>query len=359
MKITIVGGGNIGTQFAVHCAEKGHEVTVFTSKPELFDVHLNTVDENGITTHEGIIKLATADPEEAFRNAELIMVAVPAKLMKPMASIIYDHSDASSLIGVVPGYGGSECAFRNCVERGNIFFGIERVPAIARLVQKGKTVRSTGYRNELHVAAIPKKHAEKCAHLIGDIFGIKTTVIPNFLNLTMTPSNPILHTTRLRTLFKGWHEGIVYPSMPLFYEEWDDESSELLFACDEEVQEICRALPEFELQYVKSLRVHYESFTIEAMTNKISSIPAFRGLSTPVEKVEGGVVPDLHSRYFTTDFSFGLLIIKQVADFAGVMTPNICETLAWYEQIAVEKEEFLYKDYGITDRESFEKYYLI
>lgn len=88
----------------------------------------------------------------------------------------------------------------------------------------------------------------------------------------MTPSNPILHTTRLRTLFGDWHEGAVYESMPLFYEEWDDASSELLIACDEEVQEICRALPEFELQFVKSLRVHYESPTVEAMTRKISSM---------------------------------------------------------------------------------------
>ena len=27
MKITVVGGGNIGTQFAVHIAEKGHDIT--------------------------------------------------------------------------------------------------------------------------------------------------------------------------------------------------------------------------------------------------------------------------------------------------------------------------------------------
>lgn len=53
MRISIVGGGNIGTQFAVHCAEKGHDVTVFTSKPEIYDGHLNIVDENGVTTHEG------------------------------------------------------------------------------------------------------------------------------------------------------------------------------------------------------------------------------------------------------------------------------------------------------------------
>lgn len=358
MKITIVGGGNIGTQFAVHCAEKGHEVTVYTSKPELFDGHVNIVDENGSITHEADIMLATYDPELAFPQAELIIVTFPATMMKDIANTIYEHSDAKSMIGVIPGNGGSECAFRKCIERGNVFFGIERVPAIARLVEKGKSVKSTGYRDELHVAALPKKHAERCAAVIGGIFDMKTVVIPNFLNLTLTPSNPILHTTRLRTLFEDWHEGKVYESLPLFYEEWDHASSELLIACDEEVQSICHALPKFELQYVKSLRVHYESPDADAMTKKISSIDAFKGLATPCVKTGDGVVPDLHSRYFTADFSYGLTIIKQIGDFAGVQTPNIDETMAWYKSIAIEANEFRFEDFGIMNRTDFEEFYL-
>ena len=359
MKITIVGGGNIGTQFAVHCAEKGHAVTIYTSKPELYDGHLIIVDESGFTTHEGNIKHVTADPSMAFRDAELIMVTMPATMMKTVAEIIYEYSDTKPMIGVVPGNGGSECAFRKCIERGNVFFGIERVPAIARLVQKGKIVKSTGYRDELHVASLPWRNAERCAELIESIFDKKTTVIPNFLNLTMTPSNPILHTARLRTLFSDWREGVVYDSVPLFYEDWDDASSALLIACDEEVQAICGALPGFELQHVKSLREHYESPTVDAMTKKISSIAAFKGLETPTVKVDGGLIPDLHSRYFTADFSYGLTIIKQVADFAGVKTPNIDATMAWYEGIAVETRGFRFEDYGITDWNSFKMFYLM
>ena len=110
---------------------------------------------------------------------------------------------------------------------------------------------------------------------------------------------------------------------------------------------------------MKSLRVHYESPTVEAMTKKISSIVAFKGLTTPVVEVDGGVIPDLHSRYFTADYSYGLTIIKQVADFAGVQTPNIDATMAWYKNIAVEKEEFRFNDYGIIDREAFEEFYLM
>ena len=358
MRITIVGGGNIGTQFAVHSAEKGHEVTIFTSTPELYDGYLNIVDENGFIIHEGNIRKATSNPDCAFRDAEYIIITIPAKVMKTVADMIYNCADSKTTIGVVPGNGGSECVFRKCIERGNVFFGIERVPAIARLVKKGKTVRSIGYRDELHVATVPRKNAEKCAEFIESIFEKKTVVIPNFLNLTITPSNPILHTARLRTLFGDWHKGVTYDRVPLFYEEWDNKSSALLIACDEEVQEICHALPEMDLQYVTSLRLHYESEDIEAMTNKISSIKAFKGLVSPMVKVKDGFVPDLHSRYFTSDFSYGLTIIKQVADFVGIPTPNIDETMEWYKSIAVETEEFRFENYGIIDRKTLEQFYM-
>ena len=357
MKITIIGGGNIGTQFAVHCAEKGHEVTVYTSTPDLYDGHLSIVDDEGIVTHQGNIKLATNNPEVAFCDADLIMVTMPATMMNTIADLVYIHASVKSIIGVVPGSGGSECAFRKCIERGNVFFGIERVPGIARLVQKGKSVKSTGYRNELHVASLPKKYAEKCANLVEGIFGITTTVIPDYLNLTMTPSNPILHTTRLCTLFRDWHDGVVYNSVPLFYEEWDDASSELLIACDEEVQNICHTISTFDLSYVKSLRIHYESYSVKAMTKKISSISAFKGLTTPVIRVNGGLIPDLHSRYFTADFSYGLNIIQQIARFVNVQTPNIDTTMEWYRRIAIEKSEFNYSNYGITDKEGFIELY--
>ena len=358
MKITVVGGGNIGTQFMVHCAAKGHEVTAYTSRPEIFSAHLNIVDNSGSTTLEGDIVRATNDAEEAFSEADFILVTLPSMMMRGIADTVYEYSSPGVLIGVVPGNGGSECAFAKCIARGNTFFAIERVPAVARLVEKGKTVRSVGYRDELHIASIPSARAKECCELIEGIYDIPCKPIPNFLNLTMTPSNPILHTTRLRTIFKDYKQGVVYKRLPLFYEEWDDASSELLILCDEEVQKICRSLPEFHLEFVKSLRVHYESPTAEALTKKISGIPAFKGLATPSIPVGNGFIPDLHSRYFTADFSYGLTIIKQVAELTGVETPNIDETMAWYDMIAIERESFSYTDYGIVTREDFDRFYL-
>lgn len=355
MKITVVGGGNIGTQFAVHAAETGNEVTVYTSSPDLYDGHLSIVDESGETIHEGQLIIATADPELAFKCAELILVTVPAMVMSKMADIIFYYGNKDAFIGVVPGNGGSECMLKKCIERGNTFFALERVPAIARLVKKGKTVKSIGYREELHVASIPRGMAERCAEIVRDIFNISCLTIPCMLNLTMTPSNPILHTSRLYTLFKDWNEGIKYDSVPLFYEEWTDTSSEILLSMDDEEQAICCVIP--ELSYVKSLRDHYDALTVECMTKKIRSIQAFKGLTTPTTVVDGGIVPDLHSRYFTADFAYGLGIIQQVGVMAEVNTPIIDKVMAWYNSISVEKDEFRYEYYGITKLDELKAFY--
>ena len=117
------------------------------------------------------------------------------------------------------------------------------MPSVARLTEYGNTVKAIGYRDEMFVAAIPHKETGECCKIIENIIGIKTTPLPNYLNITLTPSNPILHTTRLRNLYGDWKKGVVYKKVPLFYENWNNETSELLIACDTEVQQLCKTLP--------------------------------------------------------------------------------------------------------------------
>lgn len=357
MRITIVGGGNIGTQFAVHCAQAGHRVTVYTSKPEKFHTHLTIVDAQGNCTHAGDIYAATSDPAKAFEDAQVIFVTVPADCMAQYASAIAAHMTPGVKIGLIPGTGGGECVFKPCIKKGATLFGLQRVPAVARLIHYGSCVCSTGYRPVLHAAALPKSQTADCCQLLTDIFQMPCQPLPDYLNLTLTPSNPILHTTRLKTLFADYTPGTVYESIPLFYEHWSNETSQLLFRCDDEVQQLCRALTEFNLSGVRSLKEHYESETPEQMTRKIISIPAFRGLTSPQKAVDGGYIPDLSSRYFTADFSYGLAILVQIARFAGVAAPCMEQTLDWYIQLAKPSQMFCFDDFGIHDLESFLAFY--
>ena len=357
MKITIVGGGNIGTQFAIHCAEKEHDVVIFTSKPEKFSKKLEEVDENGNISHAGYISCATNDEKKAFGNAEIIFVTLPAFMMEGIAKVIEKYARQGLMIYLIPGTGGGECAFHTAIEKGAIVFGLQRVPSVARLVEYGKKVHTAGYRDYLYIASIPHHEVNKGVDLIKSLFGKQVFPLDNYLCVTMTPSNPILHTTRLKSIFEDYEKGMIYKKVPLFYEEWNDKSSELLLKCDLEVQNMCKALSMFDLSAVRSLREHYESDTIEKMTAKISSIKSLKGLSTPSVKCENGFIPDFSSRYFTADFPYGLAILVQIAEMADVYVPNCKATLEWYWKFGDKNKMFKFSDYKINNFEDFKKFY--
>lgn len=358
MHITIVGAGNIGTQFAVHCAEKGHIVTMYGSKPEKINNKLFIVNEDGEIIHTGIIKKATSNEKEAFSDANVVFITMPAMFMKELAIKIEPYANTNMKICIVPGTGGGECAFKSCIEKGATVFGVQRVPSVARLVEYGKIVKAVGYRKEMFVAALPNSATLECRDLIEKILDIKTTALPNYLNITLTPSNPILHTTRLRILYKDYHLGVTYQHVPLFYEDWNDETSDLLLRCDDEVQYLCQKLDMFDLSYVKSLRVHYDSFNSQSMTKKISSINGFKGLQSPAIKTSHGYIPDFNSRYFTADFSYGLTILLQIAEFIKLNLKNMKETLDWYNSLVKPKDEFRFIDYKIDSFDDFVQFYL-
>lgn len=354
MQITIVGGGNIGTQFAAHCAFKGHDVIVYTSKFANFSNNIEIIDENYKTILNGIIKEATYDSKTAFNRADLIFITTPAFCMDKIAKEIKTHAKNNVIIGLIPGTGGGECAF-NDFEK---VFGLQRVPSVSRVTAEGRQVRAVGYRNELHVSAIPRAYTEECCRIIENIFDIKTTPINGYLNLTLTPSNPILHTTRLYSMFKDYKKEFYYEKEPLFYEDWTDDASEWLFKCDYEVQNLCKSLKQFNLEYVKSLKTHYESDSPEKLTKKIKSINGFKGIKTPMTAKAKGFIPDFNSRYFTADFPYGLAIIKQIADFAMADIPNINIIWEWYLNISGNKDYFNYSDYGIFNINDLADFYL-
>lgn len=357
MKVTIYGGGNIGTQFAVHCAEKGHAVTIYTSKPERFSKEISIVDETNVITHKGTLSCATNDAQTAFADADLIFVTIPAFMMQDAADKICPFAKKGQYIALIPGTGGGECCFYDALKKGATVFGFQRVPSVARLVDYGKTVCATGYRDSLFIAALPKSETKNCCSMISGIFDMPAEPLPNYLCVTMTPSNPILHTSRLRSIFRDYKEGKYYESIPLFYEEWSMDSSELIIKNDQEVQNICKALPMFELSGVKSLKKHYESENAEQLTAKMRSIKSLQGLATPSVKTEKGWLPDLASRYFTADFPYGLEILVQIGKFAGVAIPNMQETLEWYYSLTGDTRHFKYSDYGINSLSDFTGFY--
>lgn len=344
--VAVIGGGNIGTQFACVCASKGYKVNVFSSKPEQYDGTLEVVDEFEHVT-VGKLNKVTADIGEAVAGCQIIIITHPAFHLRSVADQLLPYIKEDMNICVLPGTGGAEFAFRECMKAGATLFGLQRVPTVARLEQYGKRVRCEGLRSELFLASIPSDKAAGLAEFMSGLWGIPCTPLPNYLSVTLTPSNPILHTTRLRTLFADYEEGKVYERNPLFYGEWSDASSELLIACDGELQEMLKLMDKLDLHNVRSLKLHYESDTVEAMTRKLCSIKSLHNLASPMKQVDGGWVPDFKSRYFTADFPYGLAIIEELAGVLGYDAPHIKDTMDWYRTVTGDTNRLDLGQYGI------------
>lgn len=351
MNVTIIGGGNIGTLMAAELAHGGYTVTVYTSKAACWQNRIEVFDAEENFIIEGSISCITADIEQAAKHADLFYVTVPAQMFSDVAQELLPYVKEGQYIGIVPGSGGAEFAFKPLLEKGCVLFGLQRVHSIARVKECGKSVYMLGRKKRLEVGSIPRGRSMEIAEMLEDMFHMESEALPNYLAVTLTPSNSILHTTRLYTMLKNYGREKVYERNYLFYEEWDDAASEMLIACDAELQTLCDRIP-MDLDAVKSLCEYYESNTPHDMTAKIRGIEAFKGLLSPMERVGDKWVPDFKSRYFTTDFAYGLKVIKELCKLYAVKNENITKVWDWYREanpqdaqkafrLHVNKEDFM------------------
>ena len=148
-------------------------------------------------------------------------------------------------------------------------------------------------------------------------------------------------------MFKDYTPGKKYDRNFLFYKEWSFEAAQLMISCDDELQLLCREIP-MNLDNVHSLKDYYESYTAEDMQRKISSLDAVRNLKSPMTEVEGGWIPDFNSRYFRTDFSYGINVIIKIADIFNVDTPTMDKIWNWYRDL-VSNEETVDVDMSVNE----------
>lgn len=359
MRISIVGGGNIGTLLGAEFAFQGHEVTMYTSKPERWSHQLQVFALNDELLIESTVANITADIAKAVVDQDYIFVTLPSHVQLEFAKKAAPYVKKGTKFVIVPGYGGSEFLMNPLIAKGASLIGFQRVHAIARLVKYGHSVCMRGRKPSIRLAVL--NYAGEVSALQTDmegLFALPVEVLPNYLAVTLTPSNPILHTSRLYTMFKEYKPGMVYPHNIPFYDSWTDDSSKALMAMDDEEQMLCKSLPGIDLKDVHSLRHHYESPTVVAMTHKLSHIDSFHGIMSPMIEIENGWIPDFNSRYFSCDFEFGLEFLCQFTDMARVEAPVMHRVMNWYREVTGNRHpKVSISDYGILTKEDIYTYY--
>ena len=204
-------------------------------------------------------------------------------------------------------------------------FGFQRVPFISRVVDYGRTANLLGYKSSLAVVLENIEDGDTFRKELERLFITPVTLLNSFYEVALSNSNPILHTGRLYTMFHG-RENDVFDHNILFYKEWTDEASQMLIDMDAEFFQL---LDKLGVHSLPTLLDYYESTDATSLTKKISSIPAFQTITSPMKQVDGGWMADFESRYFTEDFPFGLRWIKDLANKNQIATPTIDNVFHW------------------------------
>lgn len=310
MNICIVGSGNIAHALI---ALLGHENEINILSSSFFDVNEIIGYTDGVEKFRGTINTISSDPKDVIPESEMIIFTVPAFVRKEYLLKIKDYIDKNCYICSLPGIGGFDEEVKDIFGNNELkIISAQRVPCISRIIKKGESVNMT-LKDSMFVATNIDK--SKIKLLLENIFKIRIKILDDFMEVNLSNSNPILHSARLYSLFKNYKKNIYYKEAIPFYENWNDEASEILLQMDEEFMKIVDKL---NLKNVKSLKEHYEIRNTEEMTNKIRSINAFKGVYTPMIQTTNGYIPNFDSRYFTEDINIGLKYIIDVSEKIGL-----------------------------------------
>lgn len=363
-KIVVVGGGNVGTLLCAELLHGNKDV----------DVYLNTRNRDKWANK---IEVTNAESEllysvnnftvtnKKITNADLYFFTIPKHAIKNELEEYLQQVTSNALFVFIPGTGGIEHLYTKRKNENIDFVGLQRVPFISRLNVYGNSVSLLSKKDVIYAASMSGNKYS----VLGDLLKVHVEYLPNYLSIALTPSNPILHTTRLYSLFTRHTAKEIIENKILFYESWDDYSSAILLAADRELQNICAAYENLDLTSVKSLSQHYEVKSSREMTTKLSSIEAFKNIEVPLITINQKFSIDLSSRYFLEDFNYGLIIVKAFAEIANVETKTIDKILRWYgslvcdeilddgEKLIVKPDMLVPQNYGLFTINDVEKFY--
>lgn len=324
MKICICGGGSLGHVCAgVLGSRPGVELNILSGHPDRWNGTVSVRDLKGKCYRSSINKIS-AFPAEVITGQDIILFCQPGFLIEKTLLAIKPYV-GDALVGTVVSSTGFFFFAHEILGPQAKLFGLQRVPFIARVDQYGKSANLLGYKKALAVATENIEDRESLRRQIEELFMTPTELLNSFYEAALTNSNPILHTGRLYTMFKG-REDELFDHNILFYKEWTDEASQKLIDMDAEFFRLLEALDVHGLQ---PLLTYYESVDATTLTRKISSIPAFQTITSPMVEVPGGWKADFGSRYFTEDFPYGLRWIKELAVKNSIYTPIIDEVYGW------------------------------
>jgi hypothetical protein len=349
LRVAICGGGRTGHLNAVLFGQRpGVHVSLLTHHPAVLD------GRQPITAYlpDGSVMqarpdLVTNDPHGALRDADLVVVTVPAHARPALLSEIANSLplDKPVFVGAIPGFCGFDwLAEKLLADRPNaVIWGMKDVPHTAFDLEPGTSVRMGGAKATLHVAAHARESdesRERLRALVQRLYDAPVELLRHYLEITLTPGNPIMHGAAIYGLigpYGPWH-GRALPGPVCWWTECSELSAYFLERSDEESQRLCRTVGQrmgIDLSSVKPLKQEiveaYGEQIGEARTmlSVLRTNRAYDAIQAPMVRHADGWRLDTDSRAFQEDVAFGLATLVQMARRLDLTLPHLEETFAW------------------------------
>lgn len=363
--VCVCGGGNSSHVSAGYLGHKGSDhfvVNVLTRQPQKWIdgmkdkggmtviVRKNSEDEE--TEIVGPVNKVSDNAADVAPDADLFILGGPAHANPHLLKQIAPHVKKGAIIGSIYAQGGFDWAVIDALggydrvkELDVTIFGLQNIPWICKAVEYGSKARMIGPKKFLLVASYPVERAPQVAKIVEELYDIPTRTMPNFMCLTLTPSNQIIHPGVYYGIFNDWDGKKTYnkEDIPLLYEGLSDFSANELQELSDELQRVKAALveryPELDLSPIKDLGERIVEQYDKDVTDRSSlksifnSNKGYFGVLTPVVDVEPGkVMPNTNTRFFYEDIPFGLCILRNIGELVGIETPVFDRHIRWFQQ---------------------------
>ena len=358
MIVTIIGGGSSAHTVIPLLSSAGNNVNILTRNPhkwskEIVSYYILPSGEIGGEIN-GTLTTITDNPNLVIPKSDIIILCMPVSQYRQALHTIapYVQKNKKVFLGTVYGQGGFNWMVNEIKMKFHlsdiITFAIGLIPWICRTKEYGKIGVTYGSK-KVNCVAIDSQDDfnELNKILLNDMCYSwfktgKFVLADNFISLTLSVDNQIIHPSRLYGLYlKYGGRWDTKEDVPYFYRDYDQLSIDLLEALDKDYslirEKIKVSFPSkkfyYMMDYLNLERFSYGSNSIDIMDSFVNSKTLGQIQTPTIEKLDGKWVINKNHRFFNDDIFYGICIAKWITEKLDIKTPTIDRILLWAQQI--------------------------
>lgn len=361
-EVAIVGGGSSAHILIPFLSGAGFAVNLLTRKPREWSrnvvAQLHTIDGDILDAFSGKLSKITDNPAAVIPQSKVVVLCMPvSKYRNALHQLApYLAKEEEVFVGTIYGQAGFNWMVDEIKRKFHIdnitTFAVGLIPWICRVIEYGKMGVTYGCKEVNIVAVSPRDRFPA----LNDLFLIHICErwlkkgsflqVGNFLSLTLSADNQIIHPSRCYGLFLRYKGKWAHKDdIPYFYRDFDQKSADLLQELDADYSKIRSAIKarypnrnfQFMLDYLELERLSYHSVNTDIRESFTTSATLGAIKPPTIQLASGEWVIDKDHRFFTDDIHYGLCIAKWIADQLSLEVPTIDRIINWAQKIRDEK----------------------